>query len=89
MKHHTLPRFWDCYRKLSEQIQRLADKNCRLLKSTPDHPSLHFKKIGSSKQLWSVRVGIGHRALGREKDGNIYWFWIGKHAEYDRLISKT
>lgn len=89
MKHHTLPRFWDCYRKLPEPIQRLADKNYRLLKSNSNHPSLHFKKIGSSKHLWSVRVGIGHRALGREKNNNIYWFWIGTHAEYDRLVSKS
>ena len=64
----------------------MADKNYRLLKSDPTHPSLHFKKIGK-KKLWSVRVGIGYRALGVEKPEGIYWFWIGSHAEYDRLIS--
>ena len=87
MKHFALPRFWKRYRELPPAIQRLADKNYKLLKSDPTHPSLHFKKIGTEKQLWSVRVGIGYRALGVEKPDGIYWFWIGPHAEYDRLIS--
>ena len=47
------------------------------------HPSLHFKKI---KTFRSVRVGIKYRALGVEKDSNIVWFWIGSHADYDKLI---
>lgn len=86
MKHFTLPRFWKCYAELPAKIQRLADKNYQLLKNNPAHPSLHFKKIGSSHPLWSVRVGIGYRALGVEKPDGIYWFWIGDHADYDRLI---
>ncbi len=86
MKHFAIPRFWKCYRELPPKIQKLADKNYALLKSDPAHPSLHFKKIGTNKQLWSVRVGIGYRALGVEKPEGIYWFWIGGHAEYDRLI---
>lgn len=87
MKHFALPRFWERYRELPPAIQRLADKNYKLLKSDPTHPSLHFKKIGNKKQLWSVRVGSGYRALGVEKADGIYWFWIGSHADYDRLIS--
>jgi mRNA-degrading endonuclease RelE of RelBE toxin-antitoxin system len=87
MKHYALPRFWDRYRELPPAIRRLADKNYKILKSNPTHPSLHFKKIGNEKHLWSVRIGIGYRALGVEKANGIYWFWIGSHAEYDRLIS--
>ncbi|MEO6334222.1 MAG: hypothetical protein ABIO91_04490 [Pyrinomonadaceae bacterium] len=87
MKHFTLPRFWKCYRELPREIQLLADKNYGLLKSNPAHPSLSFKKIGSDKHVWSVRVGIRYRALGVERSDGIFWFWIGAHAEYDRLIS--
>ena len=87
MKHLTLPRFWDLYNQLPKEIQRLADKNHQLLKHDPSHPSLHFKKVGKSKQLWSVRLGIDYRALGREKPDGILWFWIGTHAEYDKLLS--
>ena len=67
--------------------QALANKNFALLKSDPHHPSLHFKKIGTNKQLWSVRVGAHYRALGREKPVGILWFWIGKHSIYDKLLS--
>ena len=51
MNHLTLPRFWEHYRRLPADIQGLADKNYELLKADPNHPSLHFKKIGGSKHL--------------------------------------
>jgi mRNA-degrading endonuclease RelE of RelBE toxin-antitoxin system len=86
MKHMTLPRFWRLYRQLPQDVQKLADKNFKLLKADPYHPSLHFKKLGKQQQVWSVRVGRHYRALGREKPEGILWFWIGTHDEYDRLI---
>ena len=46
-------------------------------------PSLHLKKVG---RFWSVRVGLSHRALGTETDDRVTRFWIGTHAEYDRLV---
>ena len=85
MKHFTYPSFWDCYQNLPESIQQLADKNFKLLKEDVKHPSLHLKKI--SKDLWCVRVGMGYRALAIPNDGgNLAWFWIGTHREYERLI---
>lgn len=87
MNHIALPRFWRYYALLPKEIQALADKNFELLKTDPRHPSLHFKKVGKATQLWSVRVGIHYRALGREKPEGIVWFWIGPHAEYDKLLS--
>lgn len=86
MNHFTLPRFWTLYNRLPNEIRKIADKNYKLLRSDPDHPSLYFKKIGS-RGLWSVRVGISYRALGRETVDGIVWFWIGSHADYDKLIS--
>jgi hypothetical protein len=83
MRHFASRRFWTAYERLPVQIRGLADKNFALLKQDPAHPSLHFKKIG---RFWSVRVGLSYRALAVEEDGNIVWFWIGAHAEYDRLI---
>jgi len=87
MRRFTLPRSWRYYRRLPETIQELADKNYNLLKADPQHPSLHFKKIGREKQLWSVRIGAHYRALGVEKPEGIVWFWIGTHAEYVHLLS--
>jgi hypothetical protein len=87
MRHATLPRFWRHYGQLPQEVQDLADKNFELLKLDPYHPSLHLKRVGRSKQLWSVRVGAHYRALGMDKPEGIVWFWIGAHAEYDRLLS--
>ncbi len=84
MKHYASPSFWKCYDNLSESIKELADKNYQLLKQNPNHPSLHFKRI---QNYFSVRVGIKHRALGIEIDEGILWFWIGSHADYDKLIA--
>ena len=89
MNHLALPRFWRLYRQLPEHIRELADKNYELLRTDPFHPSLHFKKVGKTKQLWSVRVGEHYRALGVEKVEGIVWFWIGTHSEYDQMLSST
>jgi len=66
-------------------VQRLADRCFALLRQDSQHPSLHFKKVG---RFWSVRVGLHHRALAVEHESDLVWFWIGSHAEYDRLIGR-
>ncbi|MDY6786113.1 MAG: hypothetical protein SW833_26805 [Cyanobacteriota bacterium] len=82
---YTTRRFWECYDALPEAVQRTADRNYNLLKATPNHPSLHFKKVG---KYWSIRAGRGYRALGVEVRNGILWLWIGTHGEYDRLIAR-
>ena len=84
MKHSASPKFWTAYQQLPVPIRELADANFALLKRNPRHPSLQFKKIG---RFWSVRVGLRYRALAVETNEGYLWFWIGSHAEYDRLIS--
>lgn len=83
MKHYASSRFWARYEALPADVRDLADKNYQLLKNDPRHPSLHFKRIGS---VWSVRVGAHYRALGSDVEDGILWFWIGTHAEYDRIV---
>lgn len=58
-------------------------RNTALLKTDPNHPSLHFKKVGRFR---SCRVGLHHRVLGVDAPEGILWFWIGTHAEYDKLV---
>jgi len=84
LKHFASNAFWKCYEQLPASIQGLADKNYELLKQNLEHPSLHFKKVGRFR---SVRVGLRHRALGIEISEGVLWFWIGTHAEYDKLVS--
>ena len=85
MTHYATPRFWRCYRGVPAEIRRLADRSYSLLKTDPAHPSLHLKKTGS---LWSVRVGLHYRALATEVEGDLVWFWLGSHADYDRLVGR-
>ena len=83
MRHFASRSFWDLYEKLPSSIQELADKNFELLKADPKHPSLHLKKAG---KYWSVRIGMKYRALGIEVGEGTLWFWIGTHAEYDKIL---
>ena len=83
MKHFATPRFWTCYRALPAAVQKLADEKYALLKVDPQHPSLHFKKVG---RVWSCRVGLHYRVLGADTPTGVLWFWIGTHAEYDKLV---
>jgi hypothetical protein len=35
-----------------------------------------------------VRVGLNYRAVGVRDGQDVIWFWIGSHAEYDKLIQQ-
>ena len=85
MKHRANPRFWRCYCGLPKEVRELADRNYQLLRTDPAHRSLHFKKIA---QYWSVRVGLHYRGLAIESGSDLVWFWIGSHAEYDKLVGR-
>jgi hypothetical protein len=53
--HHASARFWRAYEALPASVRRAADRAYALLKTNPDHPSLHLKRVG---RFWSVRVGL-------------------------------
>lgn len=83
MRHHASRRFRSLYDELPDDVRTLVDKKYELLKSDPHHRSLNLKRIGN---LWSVRAGKHYRALGHDVPDGIQWFWIGTHADYDKLI---
>lgn len=85
MRHRATARFWECYDALPQEVQRLADRCYELLRQDPQHPSLHFRQIG---RFWSARVGLHYRVLAVEDGDDLVWFWIGTHAEYDRLVER-
>ena len=76
MIHHASPAFWACYDALSAEVRALATKQFALLK--------HFKRIN---RFHSARVGAHYRALAVDVPDGILWFWIGNHADYDRLVA--
>lgn len=83
MKHFASPDFWHRYRALPTEVQALADRCFALMNADPRHPSIHLKLVG---EYWSARVGLHYRAIGIDVEGGISWFWVGSHAEYDKLI---
>jgi hypothetical protein len=83
VKHRASPKFWRSYDQLPAGVQELADRSFTLLKRHPSHPSLRLKKVG---RFWTVRVGIHYRAVAVQEGVDLVWFWIGRHAEYERVI---
>ena len=83
MIHYASPDFWVNYRALPAEVQSLADKSFALLKSDSRHPSLRLKRV---REYYSVRVGLHYRALGVAVENGVSWFWIGTHAEYDKIV---
>lgn len=88
MKSSRTQDFRKLFFKLPNRVQETAKKNYQLWRENPSHPSLEFKKVNNKLNIWSVRVGIGWRALGvmKPQENKIVWFWIGSHAEYDRIL---
>jgi hypothetical protein len=85
MKSSTTPEFRACYQVLPPEIRRRAAIAYRLWRADPRHPSLRFKKAGNT---WSLRIGGGYRALALLENETFYWFWLGPHDEYERLIAE-
>jgi len=76
--------FWNCYAKLPQHTQDLADKNHHLWLHNPFHPSLRFKPFRGHQ--WSARVGDHYRAVGFWLDDHTFvWTWIGTHEDYNKL----
>lgn len=84
MKSFATADFWNAYNQLSPELKEKAQRAYQLWQENPQHPSLHFKKVG--KTLWSVRISGGYRALAIKKDNDYYWIWIGSHDKYDALL---
>ena len=79
--------FMACFAALPSEVQAQARRGYQLWRVNPRHPSLRFKPIRGHQGLYSVRVGLGWRAVGTLEGDTVTWFWIGSHAEYDKLIS--
>ena len=58
------------------------------LPAGPLPPGLRFKPVHPRDPIYSVRVGLHYRAVGVKDGDEIVWFWIGAHAEYDRLLKQ-
>ena len=88
MRSFARKSFWEAYRRLPDHVRRQARESYRFFVLDPRHPSLEFKRVSQRSPVYSVRVSIDYRALGVMDHGDIVWFWIGAHHEYDRLLAR-
>ncbi len=86
MNSRTTNRFRAAFARLPELVRRRARTAYVLFRLDARHPSLRFKPVHPAGQIYSIRIGLGFRALGVRDGDDIVWFWIGSHADYDRLL---
>lgn len=86
MNSQTLPQFWKLYYQLPKEIRRRAAEAYQIWRVHPRSPGLRFKRVRNRRPVYAVRITDDYRALGLLDGGTIYWFWIGQHDEYERII---
>lgn len=88
MKSRTTSKFWKYFYRLPKEIQEQARNAYGQFQKDPGHPSLRFKVVHEKLPIYSVRITKNYRAVGQKESSTIIWFWIGTHADYDKLISQ-
>lgn len=73
---------------LPARVRLQAVEAYRQFRLNHSHPGLRFKKVHDDPPISSARVGIGYWAIGILEGSTIIWFWIGSHADYDKLLEQ-
>jgi hypothetical protein len=81
-------RFRELFEALPAEVQREANAAYARFRQNPRHPGLHFTQVHGAQAVYSARVGLHYRALAVRQPDHWLWFWIGTHAEYDRLLAQ-
>jgi hypothetical protein len=88
MKSRTTRQFRELLAALPAHVQRQARVAYQLFRDNPSHPGLRFKKVYPDPPIYSARVGIDYRAVCALDADTAIWFWIGSHADYDKLLDQ-
>ncbi|GAX61421.1 superfamily I DNA and RNA helicase [Candidatus Scalindua japonica] len=88
MISHTTKRFRKLLTELPNEIQKKAKETYTHFKKNPYHPGLYFKRVHSTKPIYSARISINYRAVGIQQGREIVWFWVGTHTDYEKLLNK-
>jgi hypothetical protein len=54
-------------------------------RTTRQFRRLQCKKLEGPAGIYSAGIGLNYRALATMNKSRVVWFWIGSHADYDRL----
>ena len=88
MTSRTTKSFRSALEALPPPIRAQARNAFKLFSSSPNHPGLHFKRVYRTQPVYSVRISAKYRAVGSVAGDEIIWFWIGSHADYDKLLAR-
>ncbi len=88
MKSRTTAEFRKSFANLPKQVQEQTREAYRQFKENPSYPSLRFKKVHPELPIYSARISNNYRAVGQLDGDTAIWFWVGSHAEYDKLLSQ-
>ena len=88
MKSTRTRQFHKQFHALSAEVQRDARAAYQQFVKDPLYPGLHLESVQGKqgRTYYSVRVGLHYRALAERLPDTWLWFWIGTHAEYDKLL---
>ncbi|MEL7054258.1 MAG: hypothetical protein AAGM45_21095 [Cyanobacteria bacterium J06588_5] len=88
MRSRTTVKFRKLLAALPLRSQTQARQAYRQFQNDPGHPSLKFKQVHSKLPIYSARISRNYRAVGQRDGDTIVWFWVGTHAEYDKILSQ-
>jgi hypothetical protein len=83
----TTKRFRKLLDELPLHVQKQAGEAYRNWVRNPWHPSLQFKQIHTTRPIFAARIGLDWRAVCLRTGDTVLWYFIGSHADYDRLIA--
>ncbi len=88
MRSKTTAQFRKRLAALPEEVREQAREAYRQFKQDPNHKSLRFKRVHTGFPLYSARISKGYRAVGQREGNLVVWFWVGSHADYDKLLKR-
>lgn len=88
MRSRTTQRFRKQLAALPESVRKRAKAAFRQFQADPSLNSLRFKRIHSNLPIYSVRISQHYRAVGKQDERGMLWYWIGSHSDYDKVTAQ-
>ena len=88
MKSRTTRQFRKMFDALHVSVREQAKAAYLMFQQNPAHPGLQFKKVHDKLPVYSARINLDYRTVGVLNSDEIVWFWIGSHAEYDKVLKR-
>ncbi len=93
-RNRRTPEFKKLFATLPQHIQEQAIDAFHQFIGDSSHPSLRHHALKDNDRgshfpgSFSVSITRKYRAVYRIADGQNVWYWIGNHADYDRLTGQ-